>query len=189
MTQPLNQSPEIGALIDITGQGGAWKYIVFPYFPASMTEEKQNNWAQVDIIARSEPVIGYGHSGPRTCTLELMFAATTDIQSEVLDKVDFIRSFDYPEYAAGGPLPPHVAHLALGDIIAMDCVLVNYRVEYTAPYTATARALPYIAHVSTTWYETSKVPWQFSHVRAGLDNRNGTYNNVTGIAPVVVTTN
>jgi hypothetical protein len=175
----MPQSAQLGVLIDLTGTGNT----VFEYFPASVSEEKQADYGMVDVIARSEPVIGYAHSGVRTCNLEIMFVAYSNVQADVVTKVDFVRSFVYPDYATGGPLPPHIAYLALGDILQMRCVCQSFKVDYDAPYTATPAALPMIARVSTTWYEVATLPWSYDQIRMGLDNRNGLMSALTTAFP------
>lgn len=111
--------------------------IIFQYMPEEFTESKTVNWAETDIIGRSEPVLGYRNSGPRifNITLTLIAGETPDPVFDVIRPLWLARSWAYPNYSNNRVpnMPPRLVFV-VGSWLIQQCVVVRYDVRYQAPW-------------------------------------------------------
>lgn len=106
------------------------------YMPHSFSETKTANYAQMSILGRSEPILGYSNSGPRTFNINLHFAETSgDPFQDVIKPVRLCRSWLYPDYsdAVLPNLPPRII-LAVGQWLVQRCVALRVDVTYSHPW-------------------------------------------------------
>ena len=111
--------------------------IIFQYMPESFTETKQVNWADTDIIGRSEPVVGYRSSGPRifNITLTLVAGLTPDPVFDVIRPLWLVRSWAYPNYTdTKVPNTPPKLLFVIGSWMIQQVILLRYDIKYTAPW-------------------------------------------------------
>lgn len=109
--------------------------ITFNWMPASFSESKSANYANTQILGRSEPVLGYASSGPRVFSIPLVFAAHNDAFNEVVQTTRAVRSWVYPDYTASGEpqLPPRLV-LQVGSWLSSRCVCRSVDIQYHAPW-------------------------------------------------------
>jgi len=118
--------------------------VKFTYMPQEFSESKAAEWANVNILGRSEPIVSYAWSGARKFNLTLFFVAhgeQKNIETEVLGPVRLIRSWVYPFYSsqqrAGTATrlatPPYVL-LIVGTWLRQRCILNDYDLVYRAPW-------------------------------------------------------
>jgi len=139
----------------------------FQFMPPEIEEDKIADWEHFTIIGRSEPVQGWGSSGPRTFNLTLRFIAGDLTPEEVKQKVDFCRSLVYPDYAANLTPPPDLL-LIVGKLFSSQVICKSYRTKYMSPWD-TITLLPYQAEVTFTFEEVNQFPFGKKEVRSGRD--------------------
>lgn len=207
--------PPIGeaALIDLTkGAGGLLSELFgsglheirFPYMPESFSESKSAEYAQVPVLGRSEPLLGYRGSGPRIFNLNLTFVAHAEPFLEVIKPIWLIRSWVYPDYSDDLPnVPPRVLFV-VGKWLSQRCVVLRVDITYHAPWGRLPwstqittpggltdpfsllkdSVLPYWAEVSLTLQETAEntdyTPWDHNQVYEGEDRGSGFFNTENG---------
>ena len=177
----------------ITGEGA--DRITFTWMPEMFDESKQAEYANINIIGRSEPILGYSHSSPRVFQIPLVFAATTDPFTEVIKPIWLIRSWVYPDYRDTGMpnVPPRVL-LVVGNWLSQRCVAIRVDVKYHGPWGRAPVStqgsvpggssdptkdsmLPYWAEVGLVLQEvmenTRYTPYDTMWVRRGWDRGSG----------------
>lgn len=127
---PSGQTTE-AMLIDLTHPSDK---IVFTFMPGNFTESKSAEYAAINILGRSEPVMGYSHSGPRLFNITLTFFADSDPNSEVLSPVQLLRSWVYPDYSSQFPTVPPRLLLIVGQWLSQRVIMLNYNINYMAPW-------------------------------------------------------
>jgi len=129
---PLNPVDEV-VLYDLVKPG--LREIRVEYMPPSFSESKSANYAQVPILGRSEPLLGYQGSGPRVFTITLHFASMgQDPWTDVIKPIQLIRSWLYPDYTQDLPnIPPRVLFV-VGAWLSSRCVAARADVTYHAPW-------------------------------------------------------
>lgn len=126
------------AAADSTGDAkkfGAADRITFTWMPEMFDESKTAEYAEVNIIGRSEPILGYSHSSARRFQIPLVFAATYSPVEEVLKPIWLIRSWLYPDYreASQPNVPPRVL-LVVGKWLSQRCVVTRADIKYHGPW-------------------------------------------------------
>lgn len=92
--------------------------------PSSLSDSKQANFAQYDILGRSSPLFGYQTGPPRTIEFTLIMFAEhiADGNKKTIDQVEqdknFLLSLPYPDYR-GGIKPPHRCLISIGQSFKM----------------------------------------------------------------------
>jgi hypothetical protein len=83
-----------------------------------ISDSKSATWTPTQIMNRETPLQGYASSEPRVVGLTMIFVAQEDVLKEVQDKVNFVKSFVYPDYKTASPYPqpPHRVKLAYGSV-------------------------------------------------------------------------
>lgn len=145
------------ALIDLTPNDGSaqnsitdafWNFfgplfgqpagrIIFQYMPEAFTESKSVNYQDVDIIGRSEPVLGYRSSGARIFNIVLTLVAgeTPDVVFDVIRPLWLVRSWAYPNYTdTKVPNIPARLVFVVGSWLIQQVVLLRYDITYKAPW-------------------------------------------------------
>ena len=110
----------------------------FQCWPETISDAKAVNWASMDIVGRSEPILSYHSSTNRKLGLTLIFVASIDEKDEVgtqkvQERVNFIKSLQYPVRSKGTGFSstPPVALLIVGDLIYTKCVVESVDVEWS----------------------------------------------------------
>lgn len=110
----------------------------FQCWPESISDAKAVNWASMDIVGRSEPILSYHSSTSRKLSLTLIFVASIDEKDEVgtrkvQERVNFVKSLQYPRKSKGTGFSstPPVALLIVGDLIYTKCVVESVDVEWS----------------------------------------------------------
>lgn len=135
-----------GALIDLLAVAGSGPLVVDPGFEVpdrihfvhtmdAFEESKTAEYANVNIIGRSEPVLGYSHSGPRVFNIPLHFVATKNPFEEILKPIWLIRSWLYPDYTnmTVPNVPPRVL-LVMGAWLSQRCICTRVDITYQKPW-------------------------------------------------------
>jgi hypothetical protein len=117
----------------VTGEG--LDRITFKWMPEMFDESKQAEYANINIIGRSEPILGYSHSSPRVFQISLVFAAEVNPYEEVIRPIWLIRSWVYPDYRdeVMPNVPPRVL-LVVGNWLSQRCVAIRVDVKYHGPW-------------------------------------------------------
>lgn len=121
--------------------------IYFKYTFNQFEETKSANYAEVNIMGRSEPMLGYAGSGPRIFTLPLVFAATEQNFhfSQVIAPIWLIRSWLYPDYnTTQQPKTPPPLLLVMGSWLSQRVVARSATIRYHGPWGRT--------HLTTNLY-------------------------------------
>src|SRR5262245_33220327 len=120
------------ALIDLSN----WQRVEFKWMPDSFQESKAAEYASVNIIGRSEPMMGYSHSGGRNFSLRLVFAiiGAQQPEAEILGPIRLLRSWVYPDYSGSLPATPHPLLLVAGNWLSQRVILLNYQITYHSPW-------------------------------------------------------
>lgn len=111
--------------------------IYFKYTFDAFEENKAANYADINIIGRSEPLLGYSGSGPRTFTIPLIFAAAEvgTHWEQVMKPVWLIRSWLYPDYATPRvPNVPPALLLVMGSWLSQRVVARSATIRYHGPW-------------------------------------------------------
>jgi hypothetical protein len=128
-----------------------------------ITDSKASNYSNETIMGRSNPIVNYSHSEPRTISMELTFMVTelADIQRN-LQYLRLIESLVYPGEPTNAPYaPPQIVNIVCGQLFGqlddgspagICCILKNYSVK-CPPDVAWDEVtyLPYRFSVSTSW--------------------------------------
>lgn len=138
---PINQGYILDLLAvqggkDLTGLGLSDR-IYFKYTFNQFEESKSANYAEVNIMGRSEPILGYAGSGPRMFTIPLVFAATEQNFhfSQVIAPVWLVRSWLYPDYnTTQQPQTPPPLLLVMGSWLSQRCVARSASIRYHGPW-------------------------------------------------------
>jgi len=119
------------------------RVLEFVYMPAEFSESKAAEWANVNILGRSEPIVSYSHSGPRVFNLNLWFIVHGErsYAQEILEPIRLIRSWVYPYYSTqerGQPntrlsTPPTLLFV-VGSWLRQRCIAQRYNITYRAPW-------------------------------------------------------
>lgn len=111
--------------------------IYFKYTFDAFEENKSANYADINVIGRSEPILGYAGSGPRTFTIPLVFAAAEvgTHWEQVIRPVWLIRSWLYPDYATPRlPNVPPALLLVMGSWLSQRVVARSATIRYHGPW-------------------------------------------------------
>ena len=163
----MRSSPGIGCwLVDY---GAPTSKIEFLIMPEDFSDQKTINYEESPILGRSEPVFGYGGSGPRNIALTLQFLDEENTQTEVSDKVDWLQSFAYPDYDGAVIQPPHKVVLIWGRFMAIVCLIRDISVTWKSPWDFALR--PFMAEVSLQFTVINSKPLGFSDIRGGKHRR------------------
>lgn len=111
--------------------------IYFKYTFNQFEESKSANYAEVNVMGRSEPILGYAGSGPRMFTIPLVFAATEQNFhfSQVIAPIWLIRSWLYPDYnTTQQPQAPPPLLLVMGAWLSQRCVARSATIRYHGPW-------------------------------------------------------
>lgn len=145
--------------------------IRFPCMPETVSDSKQPNWAQHDIVGRWTPIKSYAASGPRTVSIVLTFCASIDevdggtSYTNVLLPINQLRSLTYPNYQELA-YAPDPCLLRIGRAVFMKCVLTNFDCTWKTPWDLNTE-IPMIAEVSLTFEEAQLNPLDASMVILG----------------------
>jgi hypothetical protein len=126
-----------------------------------ISDSKSASYAQENAIGRSNPIITFSHSDPRTISSELHFMTTTteDINQN-WKAVRIIQSLVYPGAATGGGAapftPPPVVRFICGSLLdgpnGLCVILKNYNIRYPTNVAWDVNTyLPYQFSISCTW--------------------------------------
>ncbi len=89
---------------------------------------------------------------------------------KVFDQVNFLRSFLYPRYTAGGyASPPPVAFLSLGSFIKMKCFMKTCEVVWHKPWVGRSVSFPLSADVSLSFESIVDTPYGSMDIRSGAE--------------------
>ena len=105
----------------------------FQLWPQDLSNQKVAEYNDFPIVARSEPVRVYSHSGPSIFNFTLMYVssispaddpALTDEQKKILpaQAANFLHALTYPRYKNGIAEAPPVVILIVGDYISARCI-------------------------------------------------------------------
>lgn len=111
--------------------------IYFKYTFKQFEESKSANYAEINVMGRSEPILGYAGSGPRMFTIPLVFAATEQNFhfSQVIAPVWLIRSWLYPDYnTTQQPQTPPPLLLVMGRWLSQRVVARSATIRYHGPW-------------------------------------------------------
>lgn len=110
----------------------------FQCWPETISDAKSVNWASMDVVGRSEPILSFHSSTNRKLGLTLIFVASVDEKDEigvakVQQRVNFVRSLMYPVRGKGTGFSsaPPVALLIVGDLIYTRCVVESVEIEWS----------------------------------------------------------
>lgn len=112
----------------------------FQMWPDSIDDSKSVNWAGIDVVGRSEPIMTYHSSTSQRFALTLVFHASVDASDEgtpgeVKRKVDFLKSLTYPVRSkAGYSTYPPVVQFIVGDLINSRCVVNTVNAVWEGPW-------------------------------------------------------
>ena len=117
--------------------------VEFQVWPDTITAAKSVNWADVNIIGRSEPVKTYQSGTPRTFNFILSFVASVDAGDQgtpewVKENVNFLESLVYSQQTGITFFPP-VVLLLVGDLINSRCVVRSVSVILKGPWSLSER--------------------------------------------------
>jgi len=165
MTYDFRDKSVEGAIVDFDSDTN--DRIKFDYIPGEITESIQANWEEVTIIGRSNPILTWGSTGARQVSLQLTFFADGNdggVRKEVFQKIRFLQSFQFPEYASNNVFAPHRVHLILGTFINIVGIMEASEVTWKAPYELDTK-LPLMAEIPLTIKETDLDPRGFKAFR------------------------
>jgi hypothetical protein len=145
----LSTSRRQVGLIDAAGsKNNPIDRIDFRYTFDSFDDTKSANYGEINVIGRSEPILGYSGSGPRIFNIPLIFAhagatgagglGINPYQThweEVIRPVWLVRSWLYPDYS--NPMRPNVPPillLVMGSWLSQRCVARSASVRYHGPW-------------------------------------------------------
>lgn len=144
--------------------------IHFQLFPRSVSDGKQANWNDQEIIGRSHPIKGYSSSGSRTLSFSLEFFAAlhqSDAIRDVQGECDKLQSLQYPEYGAL-IFPPSRVYAKVGSLsIYGICSQCDIEYPDNGPWEVTGSYKPMYATASLTFEEVSDSPLSASERRDG----------------------
>jgi hypothetical protein len=112
----------------------------FQLWPEDITDIKSVNWAPIEVIGRSEPIMTYHSSSSQQFSFTLMFASSIDqadqeTPEKVRDRVNFLKSLAYPiKTRAGFTTFPPVVLLIVGDLINSRCVVTSVEANWRGPW-------------------------------------------------------
>jgi hypothetical protein len=136
--------------------------VVFQYMPPEFSESKSVEYANVNVLGRSEPVLGYSHSGPRVFNITLTLAAgeTVDPVFDVIRPLWLLRSWAYPDYSDGSaPNVPPTLLFAVGAWIRSRVVVTRLDIRYQAPWARVHLGNLFKAYSAEVPIQTSFPPW------------------------------
>lgn len=114
--------------------------IVFSYMPeGGFSDTKSANYEDILILGRQEPIRSYSSSSARAINFGLDFFATDDVLSDVLHRVEWLRSLVYPDVTDGpystmiSKLPP-VILLSVGLLYRMRAIVKSVNVTWMEPW-------------------------------------------------------
>lgn len=116
------------------------KGVRFQLWPDAIEDTKSVNWANIEIVGRSEPILSYHSSNSQRFAFTLMFVASVDASDQetpekVKRKVDFLKALTYPVRSKSGysTYPPTVM-LVVGDLINSRCVVNSVSAIWEGPW-------------------------------------------------------
>lgn len=143
------------------------EYFDFYWIPEEITEEISCEWEEVTIIGRSAPIFSYSSTGPRTINMELHFIADGtggSVEEDVHRKIQFLKSFTYPEYLASNIKSPHRLQLVVGGFLNIVGVISSANVTWKAPYEIDT-LFPMFAIFPLNLQETVPDPFDYRQIR------------------------
>jgi hypothetical protein len=138
-------------LLDIDSEAG--DRVSFQLMPEVISESKSANYAEIPIVGRSLPQLGYANSSSRVTNLSLQFVA---LQREgkytaewVENQVRWLEAKVYPRYIDDWTFPPPRLLLVVGQAMGMQCVMTSCTTSWMGPWDATngRQALAFRAQV------------------------------------------
>lgn len=147
-------------------------FIYIHYIPPQFNETVSAQYnEQNDIIGRSAPYIYYSSTDARTLQIELHFFAIEDAEEEVKKRIDWLKSFCYPDYSSAVMKPPKMLKLILGkNFINWIGVIQECSPQYQAPYDIKT-GLPMYATVDFNFKEVVTVPRSYDYFKPSVLKR------------------
>jgi len=137
----------------------------------------------VDIVGRWAPYQVYQSTSAEEFSFTLQFFAYSDVQADVVNKVNFLRSLKYPVSYGGISYRPPKVLFVFGDFIGKMCILKEASPTYRTPWEIGLQEgsdnshrcihtlLPMVAECSIILGVVSDVPISGYDVSYGKDNR------------------
>jgi len=150
----------------IRDQGGEDRRggIKFFHIPSEISESISANYDPQVIIGRSGPIFGYSSTGARVVSLEIILHAQQNPVSDVFEKIQFVKSFLYPEYVGNNLRPPRRIQVVMGQFLNVVGILLSLEPVWEAPYDVTSK-FPHMAKFNLSITETLPEPLDFQTVR------------------------
>jgi hypothetical protein len=154
-------------LLDIDSEAG--DRVSFQLMPEVISESKSANYAEIPIVGRSLPQLGYANSSSRVTNLSLQFVA---LQREgkytaewVEQQVRWLEAKVYPRYIDDWTFPPPRLLLVVGEAMGMQCVMTSCSTSWMGPWDATTgrQARPFRAQVDIGLQELGKNDNEHGH--------------------------
>jgi len=141
-------------------------FIYVHYIPEELTEAVEAEYdEQGDIIGRSSPYVYYKSTQARTFEFPLHLYADSDAEEEVLKRVRWLQSFQYPDYSGQLMRPPGMLRILLGrNFVNLKGVMKGCSVAWKAPYDLLS-GIPMQAEISVTLQEVVDVPYDYTHFK------------------------
>ncbi|MBF0554541.1 MAG: hypothetical protein HQK96_08315 [Nitrospirae bacterium] len=184
LTQPKDNSLAFVMRVnDNSSEGAGGKYLVFPFFPESLSDSKSVNWSNIELPGASHPIYQYVNSGERNITFTakllretrpgLTTLYTSPFNIDINDAATFLRSCLYPKSSnnnSGGATiisAPPICKIKIGGSNfdnksgLITCIMTQCDIEVTK-WWDDDNATPKVAEVSLAFAEIINV---FRNVR------------------------
>lgn len=125
-------------------------FVFMTHFPFEFTDRKSAVYQQVVPIGRSEPIMGYSHSGPRLFNIPVQLATRsgTKLPDNIVDiftldagpffdvvlPTRIMRSWVYPNYQGFLPAMPPRLLLVVGLLLGQRVIATDVDVKYMGPW-------------------------------------------------------
>lgn len=175
----LLNNPAFSSFIIILSKGVGFPVrdvIPFQFMPDSISDNKQANYNDVNIIARSVPVKSYSHSSARQISFTLDFFTAPEAGMKVVNpliiknRIDALKALVYPEYSTFSIKPPPrcIVHIGAQLSFLGVCRSVNVTYSNQSPWDLQPVVLAHHAKVALTFEEALNIPLSHTEVRQGL---------------------
>lgn len=143
--------------------------VSFQLMPEVISESKSANYAEIPIVGRSLPQLGYANSSSRQASLSLMFVA---LEREgkytaewVENQVRWLEAKVYPRYVDDWTFPPPRLLLIVGQAMGMQCVMTSCTTSWMGPWDVTngLTARPFRGQVDITLQEIGQNDNEHGH--------------------------
>jgi len=108
--------------------------LYFTSMPSNIGSGKSTAISSTSVLGKAEPYRTFGASTGRSWSLDLQFFAEEDAKKEVVDKLNWCESLQYPVWHGSDVFGPPIIHFVFGSFLNVNCLCKNVSSTIGGPW-------------------------------------------------------